>query len=32
MIVNARKRAAGDHNSQTNYETLLDIYKEIDSL
>lgn len=32
MIVNARNRAAGDHNSQTNYETLLDIYKEIDSL
>ena len=32
MIVNARNRAANDHNSQTNYETLLDIYKEIDSL
>lgn len=32
MLINARNRAAGDHNSQTNYETLLDIYKEIDSL
>ncbi len=32
MIINARNRAVNDHNSQTNYETLLDIYKEIDSL